>query len=154
MVAECAQRQHDGRFGSRDRRCRRAHAEDLYGRCWCSAGQDRNRHRRPQTQLPRPPRNPIATSLISIHGTYCRGGPLWPPVVLVKIHEATVSDFVNMIKATGGHGGPPLQYVRIAPITRNRQVHLIVREGESVAEVERFASFGGPEDYLLRILTF
>ena len=66
-----------------------------------------------------------------------------------------------MIKATGGHGGPPLQYVRIAPIIRNRvqyvpqrQVHLIVGEGESVAEVERFASFGGPEDYLLRILTF
>ncbi len=29
--------------------------------------------------------------------TYCRGGPLWPPV--------------RRIQSTGGHGGPPLQYV-------------------------------------------
>jgi len=27
------------------------------------------------------------------------------------IQGATVSDLVNIIKTTGGHGGPPLQYV-------------------------------------------
>jgi hypothetical protein len=44
-------------------------------------------------------------------GTYCRGGPSWPPVVLEKTPKATASELVNRIKTTGGHEGPPLQYV-------------------------------------------
>src|SRR6185503_2020574 len=37
--------------------------------------------------------------------TYCRGGPPWPP----SVGRAPVN--IGLIKTTGGHGGPPLQYV-------------------------------------------
>jgi len=38
-------------------------------------------------------------------GTYCRGGPPWPP----SVGMAPVNR--GLIKTEGGHGGPPLQYV-------------------------------------------
>ena len=38
-------------------------------------------------------------------GTYCRGGPPWPPVVLIS------TLFKGTVPTEGGHGGPPLQYV-------------------------------------------
>ncbi len=49
---------------------------------------------------------------IRLHGTYCRGGPPWPPVGLersVEVHSVGLSA-INK-NPTGGHGGPPLQYV-------------------------------------------
>ena len=42
---------------------------------------------------------------------FCRGGPPWPPVVLTRVQGRNAILFCVMIKATGGHGGPPLQYV-------------------------------------------
>src|SRR6185369_10508361 len=46
-------------------------------------------------------------------GTYCRGGPPWPPVAWTKaVQEATASVWRMPIKTTGGHGGPPLQYAQ------------------------------------------
>jgi len=32
-----------------------------------------------------------------------------------RVHGAKASDSANTVKATGGHGGPPLQYVRWRP---------------------------------------
>ena len=39
------------------------------------------------------------------------GGPPWPPVVLTRFAELEVVAPRTLIKTTGGHGGPPLQYV-------------------------------------------
>ncbi|HEU4934291.1 MAG TPA: hypothetical protein VFT48_19535, partial [Pyrinomonadaceae bacterium] len=46
------------------------------------------------------------------HRTYCRGGPLWPPVAghtEFKNRQSRISR--TPFQTTGGHGGPPLQYV-------------------------------------------
>src|SRR6185436_12470418 len=38
-----------------------------------------------------------------------------------RVQESTASKSANMIKTTGGHGGPPLQYVRWPPVVPWRQ---------------------------------
>jgi len=45
-------------------------------------------------------------------GTYCRGGPPWPPSVGTRIHDTDAARFQRRVQTEGGHGGPPLQYVR------------------------------------------
>src|SRR6185503_3036437 len=50
--------------------------------------------------------------IINLFGTYCRGGPPWPPVVCVRIQEATASDLANMCQ---NHGRPR----RAAPTVRS-----------------------------------
>jgi len=42
-------------------------------------------------------------------GTYCRGGPPWPPVALIVFAKSDAIVFQLLVKTTGGHGGPPLQ---------------------------------------------
>ena len=34
---------------------------------------------------------------LSNHGAYCRGGPLWPPVVLASVQESSAFDFASAI---------------------------------------------------------
>ena len=42
-------------------------------------------------------------------GTYCRGGPPWPPGAELDLGNTLGGKERN--STPGGHGGPPLQYV-------------------------------------------
>jgi len=50
---------------------------------------------------------------IGLHklGTNCRGGPPWPPVVLIEFTKSEAVASRTPAKTTGGHGGSPLQFV-------------------------------------------
>src|SRR6185369_2558391 len=63
------------------------------------------------------PSSATAVKDIDLLGTYCRGGPPWPPSIYTKRMVG------RSIPTEGGHGGPPLQYVpqRLILFTRLAQ---------------------------------
>jgi len=63
---------------------------------------------------------------------YCRGGPPWPPVVLIGFAKPETVDSSNSVPTTGGPGGPPLQYVP------NFKLSVTIRNPDGVIIIEHF----------------